>query len=112
MQIDTMCAFANQRHWTVADTVEEVASSATDHRPKRQVHLKAAKQRQLNVRLVWKLDCSGRFLVDVMTTLRERTAVSVGCVSLTEALDPATPARARLHRLPSGDCDVRVGYHP
>jgi putative DNA-invertase from lambdoid prophage Rac len=37
-----------------------------------------------------------------MTTLRERTAVSVGWVSLTEALDLTTPARARLRRLPGG----------
>ena len=56
MQIGAMRELATQRHWTVADTVEEVASGATDHRPKRQVHLKAAKQRQLNVILVWKLD--------------------------------------------------------
>jgi len=62
MQIDAMREFATQRHWTVADTVEEVASGPTDHRPKRQVHLKAAKQRQRDVMLVWKLDRSGRFL--------------------------------------------------
>jgi putative DNA-invertase from lambdoid prophage Rac len=68
MQIDATREFATQRHWTVADTVEEVASGATDHRPKRQVHLKATKQHQLDVMLVWKLDRSGRFLVGCMTT--------------------------------------------
>jgi putative DNA-invertase from lambdoid prophage Rac len=52
MQIDAMRACATQRHWTVADTVEEVASDATDHRPKRQVHLKTATQRQRDVMLV------------------------------------------------------------
>ena len=68
MQMDAMREFATQRHWTVADTVEEVASGATDHRPKRQVLLKAATQRQRDVILVWKLDCWGRSLVDCMTT--------------------------------------------
>ena len=40
MQIDAMRTCAIQQHGTVADTVEEVASDATDQRPKRQVRLK------------------------------------------------------------------------
>ena len=87
-----MHEFATRRHWTVADAVEEVASGATDHRPKRQALLKAAKQRQLDVILVWKLDRWGRSLVDLMMTLRALTALGVGFVSLTEALDLTTPA--------------------
>jgi len=46
MQIDAVHEFATQRHWTVADTVAEVATSATDHRPKRQVHLKISVKRR------------------------------------------------------------------
>jgi DNA invertase Pin-like site-specific DNA recombinase len=68
MQIDAMRACAIQQHGTVADTVEEVASDATDQRPKRQVRLKAATQRQRDVMLVWKLDRSGHCLGDCMTT--------------------------------------------
>ena len=56
MQMDAMREFATRRHWTVTDGVEEMASGATDHRPKRQALLKAATQRQLDVILVWKLD--------------------------------------------------------
>jgi hypothetical protein len=67
-------------------------SGAKDHRPKRQALLKAAKQRQLDVILVWKLDRWERSLVDLMTTLHELTALGVGFVSLTEALDRTTPA--------------------
>ena len=52
----------------------------------------AAKQRKLDVILVWKLDRWGRSLVDLMTTLHELTALGVGFVSLTEALDLTTPA--------------------
>jgi hypothetical protein len=47
-----------------ADTVEEVASDATDQRLKRQGRLKAATQRPREVMLVWKLDCSEHCLVD------------------------------------------------
>ena len=92
MQLDAMGEFASRRGWTVIDTVEEVASDAQDSRPKRQALLKTAKQRKLDVILVWKLDRWGRSLVDLMTTLQELTTLGVGFVSLTEALDLTTPA--------------------
>jgi DNA invertase Pin-like site-specific DNA recombinase len=92
MQMDALREFATRRGWTVTDAVEEIASGAKNHRPKRQALLKAAKQRQLDVILVWKLDRWGRSLVYLMTTLHELTALGVGFVSLTEALDLTTPA--------------------
>jgi DNA invertase Pin-like site-specific DNA recombinase len=42
--------------------------------------------------LVWKLDRWERSLVDFMMTLHALTALGVGFVSLTEALDLTTPA--------------------
>ena len=92
MQRDALQEFAIRRGWTVTETVEEIASGAKDNRPKRQALLTAARRRQLDVILVWKLDRWGRSLVDLMTTLRELTALGVGFVSLTEALDLTTPA--------------------
>src|SRR5215468_214380 len=92
MQRDALHEFATRRGWTVIATVEEIASGAKDRRPKRHALLTAAKQRKLEVILVWKLDRWGRSLVDLMTTLHERTALGVGFVSLTEALDLITPA--------------------
>jgi DNA invertase Pin-like site-specific DNA recombinase len=62
MQMDAMHEFATRRGWTVIDTVEEIASGAKDSRPKHQALLKAAKQRKLDVILVWKLDRWGRSL--------------------------------------------------
>jgi DNA invertase Pin-like site-specific DNA recombinase len=87
-----MHEFATRRRWTVIDAVEEIASGAKDRRPKRQALLTAARQRKLDVILVWKLDRWRRSLVDLMTTLHELTALGVGFVSLTEALDLTTPA--------------------
>jgi len=55
MQMDAMHEFATRRGWTVIATVEEIASGAKGSRPKRQALLKAARQRQLDVILVWKL---------------------------------------------------------
>jgi DNA invertase Pin-like site-specific DNA recombinase len=62
MQIDAMHEFATRRGWTVIATVEEIASGAKDRPPKRHALLTAAKQRKLDVILVWKLDRWGRFL--------------------------------------------------
>ena len=77
MQIDAMHEFATRRGWTIIDTVKEIAAGAKDHRPQRQALLTAAKQRKLDVMLVWKLDRWGRSLVDFMTTLHELTALGV-----------------------------------
>lgn len=92
MQIDAMHECATRRDWTVVEALEEMASGAKDHRPKRQEVLKAARQRQVDVIMVWKLDRWGRSLVDVMSSLQELTTIGVGFVSLTEVLDVTTPA--------------------
>ena len=92
MQMDALQEFAIRRGWMVTETIEEIASGATDNRPKRQALLTAARRRQLEVILVWKLDRWGCSLVDLMMTLRELTALGVGFVSVTEALDLTTPA--------------------
>ena len=39
MQMDAMREFATRRGWTVTDAVEEIASGAKNHRPKRQALL-------------------------------------------------------------------------
>jgi putative DNA-invertase from lambdoid prophage Rac len=75
MQRDAMHEFATRRGWTVIATVQEIASGAKDRRPQRQALLKAARQRQLDVILVWKLDRWGRSLVDLMTIVHELTAL-------------------------------------
>src|SRR5919197_5172201 len=85
MQRDALHEFATRRGWTVIATVEEIASGAKDRRPKRQALLTAAKQRQLDVILVWKLDWWGRSLVDLMTTLQALMELGVRTASLTEA---------------------------
>ena len=47
---------------------------------------------ELDLILVWRLDRWGRSLVDLVTTLQELTALQVGFVSLSEALDLTTPS--------------------
>ena len=66
MQRDTLHEFATRRGWTIIATVEEIVSGAKDRRPKRHALLTAAKQRKLDVILVWKVTRSliwGQWLI-------------------------------------------------
>ena len=54
--------------------------------------LKAARRREIDVVIVWRLDRWGRSLADLMMTLQELSELGVGFVSLTEALDLTTPS--------------------
>jgi DNA invertase Pin-like site-specific DNA recombinase len=51
----------------------------------------AARRREIDIVLVWRLDRWGRSLPDLVTTLQELNHLGVGFVPLTEALDPTTP---------------------
>jgi putative DNA-invertase from lambdoid prophage Rac len=51
----------------------------------------AARRREIDVVVVWRLDRWGRSLVDLIVTLKELAELGVAVVSLTEALDLTTP---------------------
>ena len=53
--------------------------------------LGAARRREIDAVLVWRLDRWGRSLPDLVTTLEELNHLGVGFVSLTETLDLTTP---------------------
>jgi len=53
--------------------------------------MQAARRRELDAILVWRLDRWGRSLADLVLTLKELPDLGVGFVSLTEALDLTTP---------------------
>jgi len=54
--------------------------------------LQAARRRDIDVVLVWRLDRWGRSVADLVSTLQELEHLGVGFVSLTEALDLTTPS--------------------
>jgi hypothetical protein len=66
--------------------------SGAKTRPRREELLRAARRREIDVIVVWRLDRRGRSLVDLVATLQELTALKVGFVSLSEALDLTTPS--------------------
>jgi DNA invertase Pin-like site-specific DNA recombinase len=54
--------------------------------------MEAARRREVDVVLVWRLDRWRRSVTDLLATLQELEHLDVGFVSLTEALDLTTPA--------------------
>ena len=54
--------------------------------------LMAARRREIDMVLVWRLDRWGRSVADLVSTLQELQHLGVGFVSLTEALDLTTPS--------------------
>lgn len=91
MQRDAMREYARRRGWLIVLAGEEVASGASK-RVERQRVLDAARRREVDAVLVWRLDRWGRSLADLVSTLDELRALDVGFVSITEALDLTTPA--------------------
>ncbi len=91
MQNRALREYAARRGWTVVMQVKEVGSGAAQ-REAREKLLEAARRREIDIVLVWRLDRWGRSVTDLLSTLQELEHLGVGFVSLTEALDLTTPA--------------------
>ena len=111
MQTRALREYAARRGWTIALQVKEIGSGASQ-REKREQLLEAARRREIDVVLVWRLDRWGRSVTDLLATLQELEHLGVGFVSLTEALDLTTPAGRAMAGLSSRVRGVRTGDSP
>jgi putative DNA-invertase from lambdoid prophage Rac len=91
MQIRALREYVARRGWTVALQIREIGSGAVERKAREQL-IEAARRREIDVVLVWRLDRWGRSVTDLLATLQELEHLGVGFVSLTEALDLTTPA--------------------
>ena len=91
MQNRAMREYTGRRGWKVALQVREVGSGAEERKARERL-LEAARRREIDVVLVWRLDRWGRSVTDLLATLQELNHLGVGFVSLTEPLDLTTPA--------------------
>jgi DNA invertase Pin-like site-specific DNA recombinase len=91
LQIRALREYAAKRRWTIVAQIKEVGSGASQ-RERRETLLAAARRREIDVVLVWRLDRWGRSVADLVSTLQELQHLGVAFVSLTEALDLTTPA--------------------
>jgi DNA invertase Pin-like site-specific DNA recombinase len=89
MQVDAMRTYISDRGWQTTKPIRDVGSGAKE-RPGRESLLQAARRREIDVVMVWRLDRWGRSLPDLGVTLRELIDLGVGFVSLIEALDLTT----------------------
>jgi putative DNA-invertase from lambdoid prophage Rac len=89
MQLRQMREYAARRSWQITLTLQEVKSGAKQ-RPQRELVMAAARRRELDVVLVWRLDRWGRSLSDLVLTLRDLQELGVDFVSLTEGFDLTT----------------------
>jgi len=90
LQMRAMREYAATRGWTIVMQTKEVGSGASE-RELLQKLMEAARRREIDIVLVWRLDRRGRSLPDLVSTLEELNHLGVGFVSLTEALDLTTP---------------------
>jgi DNA invertase Pin-like site-specific DNA recombinase len=91
LQTRALRDYAARRGWTIVMQVKEIGSGASQ-REKREKLLEAARRREIDVVLLWRLDRWGRSVTDLLATRPELEHRGVGFVSLTEALDLTTPA--------------------
>jgi len=89
LQLRSLKQYAKQRDWSVSLIIKDVGSGATE-RTERDKLLAAARRRDIDIILVWKLDRWGRSVTDLLVTLQELSETGVGFVSLTEAFDLTT----------------------
>ncbi len=91
LQKRKMREYAKSRALVITHEYQEVGSGAK-LRPQREELMRAARRREVDLIVVWKLDRWGRSVADLVSTLNELRELGVGFVSLTEALDFSTPS--------------------
>lgn len=99
-QLAELRRYAEARQWQATEFVDHGISGAKDRRPALDAMLKAAKRRQFDVLVCWRLDRLGRNLRHLVTLIDELQALGIAFVSLNEGIDATTPAgRLQLHIL-------------
>jgi len=91
LQMKAMRAYVRRRKWSATVEIKDVGSGASE-RVQRDEIMKAARRRDIDVVLVWRLDRWGRSLPDLIASLQELGELGVSFISLTEALDLTTPS--------------------
>lgn len=90
LQLEALRNYATHCGWVIVSEIKDVGSGSL-LRVKRELLLQAARRREIDAVLVWRLDRWGRSLADLIVTLKELGELGVGFVSLTEAFDLNTP---------------------
>jgi DNA invertase Pin-like site-specific DNA recombinase len=81
-QLAELRRYASARQWTSLEYVDRGVSGAKDRRPALDNLLRAARRRQFDVLVCWRLDRLGRNLRHLITLLDELQALGIAFVSM------------------------------
>lgn len=99
-QQDELLRFTTARGWSATTYADRGVSGAKERRAGLDSLVRAARRRQVDAVVVWRLDRLGRSLRHLILLIDELTALGVAFVSLGEGIDTSTPAgRLQLHVL-------------
>jgi DNA invertase Pin-like site-specific DNA recombinase len=101
MQLHDLRAYCVARQWSISgEYVDDGISGAKTSRKALNDLMSAAKQRQIDAVLVWKLNRFSRSMIHLVSAVNELQAVGVQFVSLKDAIDFTTPAgKLQFHML-------------
>jgi DNA invertase Pin-like site-specific DNA recombinase len=89
MQLKSLRQYAAARKWKVKMEIEDIGSGVKERKQREQILL-AARKREIDAVLVWKLDRWGRSLHDLFQSLKELSDLDVSFISFTESIDLST----------------------
>src|SRR5208283_2236564 len=93
LQLVPLREYCQRRGFEIAgEYVDTGVSGATDQRPQLDALLNAARKREIDHIVVWKLDRFGRSLKQLVNSLAELNSLGVGFISYQDNLDLTTPA--------------------
>ena len=93
LQSDELREYCQRRGWTlVAEYLDHGVSGSRDSRPELDRMLTAAKRREFDCLLVWKLDRLGRSLRHLVNTIADLESLGISFVSLKDSIDLSTPS--------------------
>jgi DNA invertase Pin-like site-specific DNA recombinase len=96
LQLSPLREYCQRRAFTIAgEYVDNGVSGTKDRRPQLDGLMDAARKRQIDIIIVWKLDRFGRSLKQLVTALDELSSLGVGFISYQDNLD-LTTAQGRL----------------
>ncbi len=91
MQMKPLREYRLARGWELEGEYVDYITGVKDRRPKLDLLMDAARKRQIDVVLVWKLDRFGRSLKHLIASVDELNSLGVGFVSYQENIDLTTP---------------------
>ena len=96
LQLVPLREYAERRGYRISDEYVDIGiSGSKDKRPQLDRLMDAARKRQIDTVLVWKLDRFGRSLKQLVTALDELSSLGVGFISFQDNIDLGT-AQGRL----------------